>query len=265
MSSDNEAAIETLLLERRGPVAWVWLNRRRQLNAINDTTLAELHRTFDELSQDESVRAIVLAARGFAFSAGFEVAWMAGQDAGTVAEGLPIVEAAYDAIETCAKPVIAAVQGAAMGGGLLLTLVADFCLAAEGATFGAPEVKLGIFPNLRLVPRLERVVGLRAAKRMVIGGDPVDAGQALALGLVDRVLPADRLQTEAQLLAEQLARLPPAAVQAAKGAFVACQGTDFVTWEREQFAACWADPEREAAMQAFLNRRKKRTRGNRTD
>jgi enoyl-CoA hydratase len=261
MSYSKEAAMETLLLERKGPVAWVWLNRRRQLNAINDTTLAELHQTFEALGQDESVRAIILAARGFVFSVGFEVAWMAGHDTETVAGGLPGVEAVYDAIEACAKPVIAVVQGAAMGGGLLLTLVADFCLAAESANFGAPEVKLGIFPNLRLVPRLERAVGPRAAKRMVICGDPVNAGEALALGLVDRVLPAERLQTEARVLAEQLAGLPPAAVQAAKLAFVASQGTDFVTWEREQFAACWAEPEREAAMQAFLNGRKRRTRG----
>jgi enoyl-CoA hydratase/carnithine racemase len=265
MSASNETALGTLLLERKGPITWVWLNRRRQLNALNGTTLAELHRTFDELDQDESVRAIVLAARGFAFSAGFEIAWMAGQDAETVAQGLPTVEATFDAIEACAKPVIAAVQAAAMGGGLLLTLVADFCLAAERATFGAPEVKLGIFPNLRFAPRLERVVGLRAAKRLVIGGESVDAAGALAMGLVDRVLPADRLHDEAQALAEQLAGLPPAAVLAAKATFSASQHPDFVAWEREQFAACWALPEREAAMQAFLDRRKKRTRGNRTD
>jgi enoyl-CoA hydratase/carnithine racemase len=168
------------------------------------------------------------------------------------------VEASYDAIETCAKPVIAAVQAAAMGGGLLLTLVADFCLAAEGAAFGAPEVNLGIFPNLKLVPRLERVVGLRAAKRLVMGGEPVDAAEALAMGLVDRVLPSADLQAEAQALAERLVALPPAAVQAAKLAFVASQGPDFVAWERKQFAACWALPERETAMQVFLNRRNKR-------
>ncbi len=260
MSSGREKALETLLLERKGPVAWVWLNRRRQLNAINETMLAELHHTFGALGQDESVKAIVLTARGFAFSAGFDVAWMAGQDAETVARGLPTVEAPYDAIETCAKPVIAAVQAAAMGGGLLLTLVADFCLAAEGAAFGAPEVKLGIFPNLKFVPRLERVVGLRAAKRLVMGGEPVDAAEALAMGLVDRVLPSADLQAGAQALAERLGALPPAAVQAAKLAFVASQGPDFVAWEREQFAACWALPEREAAMQAFLNRRNKRAR-----
>ncbi|MGD9046769.1 MAG: enoyl-CoA hydratase-related protein, partial [Anaerolineae bacterium] len=101
MTLNQETAMETLVLERKGPVAWVWLNRRRQLNALNEPMLAELDRTFDALGRDEAVRAIVLAARGFAFSAGFDVAWMAGQDAETVARGLPTVEAPYDTIETC--------------------------------------------------------------------------------------------------------------------------------------------------------------------
>ena len=125
----------------------------------------------------------------------------------------------FDTIEACTKPVIAAVQGAAMGGGLLLTLVADACLASEHAKFGAPEVKLGFFPNLRLIPRLERIVGARAAKHLVLTGDPVSASTALDWGLVERVLPSQDLHAEAQALAEQLAALPPFAVQSAKAAF----------------------------------------------
>jgi enoyl-CoA hydratase/carnithine racemase len=250
--------METLLLEKQGSVAWVWLDRRRHLNAIDETMLAELGQVFEELDQDEAVRAIVLAARGLVFSAGFDMAWMAGQDAETVTQGLPTVEAVFDTIEGCAKPLIVAVNGAAMGGGLLLTLVADLCMAAEGAKFGAPEVKLGIFPNLRLIPRLERIVGLRAAKRFVLLGDPVDAAEALSLGLVDRVVPAAELRTEAQTLAEQLAGLPSMAVQVAKAAFSASRDPGFVEWEREQFAACWAQPERKAAMEAFLQARRKR-------
>ncbi len=247
--------METLLLERKGPVVWVWLNRPRRLNAMNDTLLAELQGTFEELERDRAVRAIVLAGQGPVFSAGFDITWLAGQDAKTVSRELPAVEAVYSAIESCAKPVIAAVQGAAMGGGLLLVLVADLCLAAEGASFGAPEVKIGIFPNLRLIPRLERLVGLRAAKRMVLTGDPLEAGAALSLGLVDRIVPAEALHTEAQALAEQLAGLPPLAVQAAKMAFAAASRPDYGAWEREQFAACWAQPEREAAMRAFPSSR----------
>ncbi len=249
--------METLLLEKRGPVAWVWLNRPRRLNAINETALAELHQTFEEVGRDETVRAIVLAGRGLAFCAGFDVAWMADLEAKAVVRDLAGAEAVYDTIEDCAKPVITAVQGAAMGGGLLLVLVADLCLAAEGSTFGAPEVKIGIFPNLRLIPRLERVAGLRAAKHLVLTGDPVDAHQALALGLVERVLPVESLHTEAQAFAEQLAGLPPNALQMAKAAFAASRRPDYAPWEREHFAACWARPERQALMQAFVQPRRK--------
>ena len=249
--------METLQLEHKGPVAWVWLNRRRQLNAMNEITLAELRGAFQDLEQDEEVRAIVLAARGLVFCAGFEVAWMAGQETEAVGPGLPGIEATFDTIEACAKPVIAAVQGAAMGGGLLLTLVADAVLASEQAKFGAPEVKLGIFPNLRLIPRLERMVGARGAKQMVLTGEPVSAATALDWGLVDSVVPARDLHGEAQALAEQLAALPPFAVQSAKTAFGASHQPDFVTWERQRFAECWVHPERAAAMEAFLASRRK--------
>jgi enoyl-CoA hydratase len=218
--------MKTLLLERKGPVAWVWLDRRRRLNAMDGAMLAELGQTFEELDQDKAVRATV--------------------------------EAVFDTIENCAKPVIAAVRGAAMGGGLLLVLVADLCLAAEGATFGAPEVKIGIFPNLRLIPRLERIIGLRTAKRMVLLGEPVDAAEARSLGLVERVVPGAELRAEAQTLAEQLAGSPSTAVQVAKATFARSHEPGFIEWERRQFAVCWDQPERKVAMDAFLQARRKR-------
>ena len=219
--------------------------------------LSELRSAFDALGQDGDVSAIVLAARGLVFCAGFDVSWMASQDAGAIVPGLPGIEAVFDTIEACVKPVIAAVQGAAMGGGLLLTLVADACLASEHARFGAPEVKLGFFPNLRLIPRLERMVGMRAAKHLVLTGEPVNAATALDWGLVNRVLPSRELHAEAQALAEQLAELPSFAVQSAKDAFCAMDSPDFVAWERQRFAECWEKPERQAAMQAFLDARKR--------
>ena len=249
--------METLQLEAEGPVAWVWLDRRRQLNAMDATMLAELRGAFEALEQDADVTVVVLAARGLVFCAGFDVAWMASQEAEATVAELPAIEAVFDTVEACTKPVIAAVQGAAMGGGLLLTLVADACLASEHARFGAPEVKLGFFPNLRLIPRLERIVGLRAAKHMVLTGEPVDALTALNWGLVDRVVPSRELHAEARSLAGQLAALPPFAVQSAKAAFDATDKTNFVAWERQRFAECWARSERQAAMQAFLNARKR--------
>jgi enoyl-CoA hydratase/carnithine racemase len=237
-------------------VAWVWLNQARRLNAIDETTLAELRQAFEGLDRNETARAVVLAGHGPVFCAGFDVRWMAGLDTETIARELVGVEVVYDTIEACAKPVIAAVHGPAMGGGLLLALVADFRLASEQASFGAPEVKIGIFPNLSLIPRLERVVGVGAAKRIVLTGDPVDAPTALTMGLVDRIVRGDTLHAAAQALAEQLAALPAYAVQLAKTAFAAARGPDYTEWERVQFAACWARPEREAAMRAFLQARR---------
>jgi enoyl-CoA hydratase len=140
-----------------------------------------------------------------------------------------------------------------MGGGLLLSLVADLRVASEQASFGVPEIKIGIFPSLNLIPRLERLVRVGAAKRMVLTGDPVDASEARRIGLVDRVVPAEALSTSAQELAEHLAALPSMAVQFSKAAFVAARGADYAAWETAHFATCWASPERAAAMRAFLD------------
>ncbi|MEJ2557014.1 MAG: enoyl-CoA hydratase/isomerase family protein [Anaerolineae bacterium] len=248
--------MKTILLETKGPVAWVWLNQPRRLNAIDQTTLIELRQAFEALKEDEAVIAIVLAGRGQAFSSGFDVAWMAGLEAERVARELAGIRAVYDAIEACAKPLIATVHGPALGGGLLLALVADLRLASERASFGVPEVKIGIFPSLGLVPRLERLVGLGAAKHMVLTGEAIDAAEAQRLGLVDRILVAEELQAEAQALAEYLAALPPTALRLSKAAFDAAQRQDYTEWETAQFAACWASPERKAAMNAFLKTRR---------
>src|SRR5580765_6341451 len=138
--------MKTIELETKGPVSWVWLNQPDKLNVIQPLTLEELRQAFDELDRNETVRVIVLAARGSAFSAGFDVASMVQLTPQQVARDLDEVSAVYDGIEQCSKPVIAAINGAAMGGGLLLALVADFRLASERASFGAPEARIGIFP-----------------------------------------------------------------------------------------------------------------------
>jgi enoyl-CoA hydratase len=249
--------METIELEIKGPVAWVWLNRPRWLNAIDETTLAELRQVFEMLDDEEEVGAIVIAGRGPAFSAGFDIAWMAGQGSETMIEGLGAVEAVYDAIEACTKPVVAALHGTVMGGGLLLALIADLRLAAEGVSLGAPEVKIGIFPNLDFIPRLTRVVGLGAAKRIVLTGEPLDADDALRMGLVEKVVSRETLHAEAQALAEHLAGLPAFALHKAKAAFAAAREPDFAAWERAQFTACWLRPERKSAMRAFLQSRQK--------
>lgn len=244
--------MKTIELQINGNVAWVWLNQPQRLNAINQTMLDELRQTFEELDRNEAVRAVVLAGRGPAFSAGFDVSYMAGLTPEAVASGLDGTRAVFETIEHCSKPLIAAVHGAVMGGGLLLALASDFRLASDPVSFGTPEAKIGIFPSLDLIPRLERVVGLGTAKRMVLTGEPINAAEAQRVGLVERIVAAESLNAEAQKLAEELTRLSPVAVRLAKQAFAAARQPGYAAWEKEQFVTCWTSPEREAAMRAFL-------------
>jgi enoyl-CoA hydratase len=247
--------METLVLERQDGIAWVWLNRPGQLNFMDPVMFAELHRIFEELEGDENIRVVIITGRGRAFSAGFDVAWMAGLDAGTVARDIGEVREVYDVLQACAKPVIAAVNGAAVGGGLLLALVADLVLASDTAHFGAPEVRLGFFPPLDLVPRLMHKVGLGAARRLVLTGELIDAAEAWRVGLVEQVVLAEGLYDETRTLAEHMAALPPLGVQLAKAAFAVSEREDYRAWEVEQLAVCWASPERRAAMDGFLKGR----------
>lgn len=242
-----------LEVEQKEQVAWVWLNRPQQLNALNEDLLYALQGAFNKLAGQSSVRCVVLAGRGRAFSGGFDITWMVDRTAEETRANRPRLRAVYDTIEQCPHPVIAAVQGVAMGGGLELALVADFVLASEQARFGTPEVKIGIFPSLALVPRLERLVGMRMAKQMVLTGEPIDAQTAHRTGLITAV--TSSLYEDAQQLAEQLAALPQKAVQVTKASFLAHPLPDYLDWETQKATECWAAPERQQAMQAFLDRK----------
>lgn len=250
--------MKTLEIERKGGVAWVWLNRAHRLNAMNETMLDELQETFATLSQDNSVGAIILGGRGRAFSSGFDITWMADLTPDMVRANRSHLRTIFDVIEQCPQPLISVVHGDALGGGLILILVSDFVLASESARFGAPEVKIGIFPSLGLVPRLERAVGIRAAKQLVLTGNAVDARTAHRIGLATEVVPISTLFDVAQTLADALAVLPTPATQAAKASFVAHRLPDYVEWEAQKATECWASAERSTTMSAFLSRNRQR-------
>jgi enoyl-CoA hydratase/carnithine racemase len=247
--------VTVILQETDGPVAWVWLNRPGRLNAIDANMLSGLRSAFEELGQSDQVRAIVLAAHGPTFSAGFDLEWMLSPERESDKGGTDGVYAAYEAVESCRKPVIAAIQGAAVGGGLLLALAADIRLASDTASFLAPEVRISLFPALGLVPKLAHAVGVGAAKRMLLTGDSVSAAEALRMGLVEGVVPIGELVTRVRALAEGIAAHPPFAVQQTKAAFVHMNRPTYRAWEQEQFEACWQLPERDASMRAFLEGR----------
>ena len=205
---------ENLLLERDGAVAIVTLNRPKVLNALNHQTLAELSACMASLKADEGVRAIILTGSG-------EKSFVAGADINELATQSPVEGQAHarrgqlilDAIEQLGKPVIAAINGFALGGGCELAMACTMRIAADTARFGQPEVNLGLIPGYAGSQRLPRLVGKGIAMEILLTGDMVSAPRAYEIGLVNRVVPAAELMTEAKKLAQALAAKAPIAVR----------------------------------------------------
>lgn len=205
---------DNLLLERDGAVAVVTLNRPQVLNALNGQTLAELETVMAALKADAGVRAIVLTGAG-------EKSFVAGADINELALLSPVQgkeharhgQLIFDAIEQLGKPVIAAINGFALGGGCELAMACTMRLAADTARFGQPEVNLGLIPGYAGSQRLPRLVGKGVALEILLTGDMVTAQRACEIGLVNRVVPAAELMAEAKKLAQALAAKAPIAVQ----------------------------------------------------
>ncbi len=205
---------DNLLLTRDGAVAVVTLNRPKVLNALNNQTLAELSACMAGLKADDSVRAVILTGAG-------EKSFVAGADINELAALSPVEGQAharrgqliFDAIEQLGKPVIAAINGFALGGGCELAMACTVRLAADTARFGQPEVNLGLIPGYAGSQRLPRLVGKGVALELLLTGDMVSAQRAYEIGLVNRVVPAADLMAEATKLAQALAAKAPIAVR----------------------------------------------------
>ena len=205
---------ETLLVEREGAVVLVTINRPAKLNALNAQTIAELGLAMSECADDAAVRVVVLTGAGEkAFVAGADISELAvqtpaqGKDRSTAGQGV------FDRIERLGKPVIAAVNGLALGGGCELAMACTLRLAADTARFGQPEVNLGLTPGYAGSQRLPRLVGKGRALELLLTGDMISAARAYEIGLVNRVVPATELRAEARTLANTLAGKAPMAVR----------------------------------------------------
>jgi enoyl-CoA hydratase len=207
-------AYENLLFATRDAVAFITLNRPKVLNALNNATFVELEAAFLAVSQDPAIRAVVVTGAG-------EKAFVAGADIQELAplgavEGHAMAargQAVFDLIENCGKPVIAAINGFALGGGCELAMACTIRIASENARMGQPEVKLGILPGYGATQRLPRLVGKGAALKLLLTGDMVGAGEAFRIGLVDEVVPAEALLPRAEALARSIAVNAPLAVR----------------------------------------------------
>ena len=209
-----EMPFENLLIERDGAVAILTINRPKVLNALNTQTLDELQRAIVDLKRDEAVRAVILTGAGEkSFIAGADINELAIQTPTGGREHAIRGQHVLDGIEQMGKPVIAAINGYALGGGCELAMACTIRIAADTAKLGQPEINLGIIPGYAGTQRLARIVGQGRALELLLTGDQVTAPEALRLGLVNRVVPAAELMTEAKKLATALAAKAPIAIR----------------------------------------------------
>jgi enoyl-CoA hydratase len=207
-------AFDNLLLERDGAVAIVTINRPNVLNALNTVTVDQLRRAMLDFRQDESVRAIVVTGAGEkSFVAGADINELAVQTPTGGREHALAGQHVFDVIENLGKPVIAAINGFALGGGCELAMACTLRIAAATARLGQPEIALGLIPGYAGTQRLARLVGKGRAMEMILTGAPITADEALRIGLVTRVVPAAELMAEARKLAAQLAMSAPIAMR----------------------------------------------------
>jgi enoyl-CoA hydratase len=206
---------ENLLFETRDGVAFVTVNRPARLNALDAQTIDELDAVFAQLSSDSAVKGVCLAGAGDrAFVAGADVRELEGLEAGAARDLSERGQRVLDRIEWLGKPVVAAICGFALGGGCELALACHVRVASEGATLGVPEVKLGLMCGYGGTQRLPRLVGMGRALEMLLTGEPVGAEEALRIGLVNRVVPRERLLEEAEAVVRMMVRNAPLALRA---------------------------------------------------
>jgi enoyl-CoA hydratase len=250
---------ETILYERRESIGYVTISRPDKLNALNRTVMDELEDCFRAIQNDEEVRVVILMGAG-------EKAFVAGADLNELATLAPLEgrdfsrrgQGTFDLVENLGKPVIAAVNGYALGGGCELAMACTLRIASESARFGQPEVKLGIIPGCAGTQRLARLVGKGRALEMILSGEPIDAQEAYRIGLVNHVVPAAELGAAAETLARKIAANAPLAV---KFALEAVNRGLEMTREQGQlleaalFGLCCTTDDMKEGTRAFLEKR----------
>ncbi len=249
-----------LLIEDRGSVRLITLNRPDKLNALNRDTIGELHLAFEAAGSDASVRVVVLTGAGpKAFVAGADIAEMGGLTPVQARDFSRHGQKLMVRIEQLGKPVIAMVNGFALGGGLELAMACHLRIASDSARLGQPEIGLGLIPGFGGTQRLLRLAGRAAALELCLLGQPVDATRAHALHLVTRVVPATELEAETMKLAEQLANAAPHALRGILDAVLIAGEAGLeagLDYETQAFALAFSTDDMKEGTSAFLARRK---------
>jgi len=249
-------AYANIVVERDGPVGVVTLNRPQVLNALNQTTMDELVDALEGLDRDEEIRCVILAGGERAFAAGADVTEMAAATPSDLLAGDRFLQ--WERVRRMSKPLIAAVRGYALGGGCELSMLCDMIIAGEGARFGQPEINIGIMPGAGGTQRLTRAVGKAKAMELVLTGRHMTAEEALAAGLVTRVVPDELVLEEAKRLAREVAAKPPIAVRLAKDCVLKAFDMSLeagLDYERKAFYLLFSTEDKTEGIQAFLAKR----------
>jgi enoyl-CoA hydratase len=256
-------AYENILVETRGRVGLITLNRPKALNALNAALIADLGQALDAFEANDEIGAIVLTGSERAFAAGADIKEMAGKSYMDVYLA-DFITRGWERITTCRKPIVAAVAGHALGGGCEVAMMCDFIIAAENAKFGQPEISIGTIPGAGGTQRLPRYVGKSKAMEMCLTGRIMDAAEAERSGLVSRVVPVADLLPEALKAAEKIASMSRPLAMMVKDAVNRAYETTLaegVRFERRLFHATFALEDQKEGMAAFVEKRKPQFKG----
>lgn len=250
---------KNLIIEKKDVIGIIRINRPESLNALNIETLGEIRDAVTLLNNDEDIKVLIFTGEGKAFIAGADIKQMKDMNEDEAGEFCSLGQKIFDIIENLDKPVIAAVNGFALGGGCELSMACDIRIASENAKFGQPEVNLGIIPGFGGSQRLPRLVGKSIAKELIFTGDIIDAQTALHIGLANKVVAAENLLEEALAMAQKIAYKGPVAILIAKSVINRGMETDLakgLAIERDGFVQCVASGEAKEGMEAFVEKRK---------
>ncbi len=246
-------------LEKKGHIGVITMNRPEALNALNTPMIHELENVIARAEADEDIYVCIITGAGRSFVAGADIGEMSAFGA---VEGKAFGDygnSVFLKIENMTKPVIAVVNGFALGGGCELSMACDIRLASDKAKFGQPEVGLGITPGFGGTQRMSRICGISNAMRMILTADIIGAAQAKEMGLVSEVYPSEELMDKAMELAEKIASKAQIAIRQSKRCIRRGLQTDMYTgtaYEAEAFGVCCATEDQKGAMKAFVNKEK---------
>lgn len=255
--------LEMIKIELQENILVVTMNRPKAMNALNNETLDELNLISEMVSKEDKVCGVIISGEGRAFVAGADILQMKPYKSEAGREYAGYAQETFNKIEALTKPVIAAVNGFALGGGCELALSCDLRIASEAAVFGQPESTLGIMPCFGGTQRLPRLIGAGIAKEMIYTGKFINADEALRVGLVNRVVKADELIPSAMELMKEIFKVSPISVKYAKIAINKGADMDLANaleFEKDLVGLCFATNDKEIGMEAFLEKQKPKFR-----